>query len=115
MLRKEVDYVPLSPKKSHIARLGIGDGVRQSAEARSVQSKTRTTRGGSEDIIQASCGGQKEKWDNPEENGDRGRTRTAGEMRRRTTEEKKEILGGMLGNVDALVESVTKAGIWGLG
>lgn len=33
----------------------------------------------------------------------------------RTIEEKKEILGTMLGNVDALVSSVTKAGIWGLG
>jgi hypothetical protein len=33
----------------------------------------------------------------------------------RTTEEKKEILGSMLGNVDALVEGVRKAGIWGLG
>jgi hypothetical protein len=32
----------------------------------------------------------------------------------RTAEEKKEILGGMLGNVDALVEGVRKAGIWGL-
>ncbi|KAG9317738.1 cell division protein Cdc14 [Chiua virens] len=32
----------------------------------------------------------------------------------RTTEEKKEILGTMLGNVDALVEGVRKAGIWGL-
>lgn len=33
----------------------------------------------------------------------------------RTMEEKKEILGSMLGNVDALVEGVRKAGIWGLG
>jgi len=33
----------------------------------------------------------------------------------RTTEEKKELLGTMLGNVDALVEGVRKAGIWGLG
>lgn len=32
----------------------------------------------------------------------------------RSTEEKKEILGTMLGNVDALVEGVRKAGIWGL-
>lgn len=31
-----------------------------------------------------------------------------------TTEEKKEILGTLLGNVDALVEGVRKAGIWGL-
>ena len=33
----------------------------------------------------------------------------------RTTEEKRELLGTMLGNVDALVEGVRKAGIWGLG
>jgi hypothetical protein len=33
----------------------------------------------------------------------------------RTIEEKKEILGRMLGNVDALVDGVRKAGIWGLG
>lgn len=33
----------------------------------------------------------------------------------RTTEEKKELLGTLLGNVDALVDGVRKAGIWGLG
>ena len=33
----------------------------------------------------------------------------------RTMEEKKAILGSMLGNVDTLVEGVKKAGIWGLG
>lgn len=32
----------------------------------------------------------------------------------KSTEEKKELLGSMLGNVDALVEGVKKAGIWGL-
>lgn len=31
-----------------------------------------------------------------------------------TMEEKKEKLGTLLGNVDALVEGVRKAGIWGL-
>lgn len=36
------------------------------------------------------------------------------EERVRTTEEKKEILGTLLGNVDALVEGVRRAGIWGL-
>jgi len=35
--------------------------------------------------------------------------------RAKTTEQKKELLGNMLGNVDALVEGVKKAGIWGLG
>jgi len=38
-----------------------------------------------------------------------------GEEKWKTTEEKKELLGTMLGNVDALVEGVRKAGIWGLG
>jgi len=33
----------------------------------------------------------------------------------KSTEEKKELLGSMLGNVDALVDGVKKAGIWGLG
>ena len=33
---------------------------------------------------------------------------------KKTTEEKKQLLGTMLGNVDALVEGVRKAGIWGL-
>lgn len=32
----------------------------------------------------------------------------------RTTEEKKALLGTLLGNVDALVEGVRRAGIWGL-
>lgn len=35
--------------------------------------------------------------------------------RRRSTQEKKEILGSLLGNVDTLVEGVAKSGIWGLG
>jgi len=38
-----------------------------------------------------------------------------GTHRVKTTEEKKELLGTMLGNVDALVDGVRKAGIWGLG
>lgn len=32
----------------------------------------------------------------------------------KTTEQKKEFLGLMLGNVDALVENVKRAGVWGL-
>ena len=39
---------------------------------------------------------------------------TIGRKEKWRTEEKKELLGTMLGNVDALVESVRKAGIWGL-
>ena len=33
----------------------------------------------------------------------------------KTTEEKKELLGTLLGNVDALVAGVRQQGIWGLG
>lgn len=32
----------------------------------------------------------------------------------KTTEQKKEFLGLMLGNVDALVDGVKRAGVWGL-
>jgi hypothetical protein len=35
--------------------------------------------------------------------------------RRKTSAEKKQFLGTMLGNIEALVEGVEKAGIWGLG
>lgn len=42
-------------------------------------------------------------------------TKSCEQGKTRTTEEKKELLGTMLGNVDALVEGVRKAGIWGLG
>jgi len=37
-----------------------------------------------------------------------------GDERRKTTDEKKKFLGTMLGNVDALVEGVRRAGIWHL-
>ena len=43
-----------------------------------------------------------------------GATPLAGKKGPRTMAEKKEILGTMLGNVDALVEGVKKAGVWGL-
>ena len=49
---------------------------------------------------------------------DAGLSRVASPVRRpgvRTMEEKKAILGSMMGNVDTLVEGVKKAGIWGLG
>ncbi|PFH46419.1 hypothetical protein AMATHDRAFT_7834 [Amanita thiersii Skay4041] len=39
---------------------------------------------------------------------------SSGAEKTKTTEEKKELLGTMLGNVDAIVEGVRKAGIWGL-
>lgn len=101
MLRKEIDYVPLSPKKkSTLSRAELGNS-RQTA-ARSI-SKLQRLESGSEDdcrmLGHPTPGGGSE----PQKD------------RIRTTEEKKELLGTMLGNVDALVEGVRKAGIWGLG
>ncbi|KAG2141659.1 cell division control protein 14, SIN component-domain-containing protein [Suillus cothurnatus] len=99
MLRKEVDYEPLSPKKPRGFRPGLGvtdtpipttPSVSRFRET--ISSKTFPS-GRSEDA----------------------EARTSRHDRVRTIEEKKEILGSMLGNVDALVDGVRKAGIWGLG
>jgi len=52
-----------------------------------------------------------ERNGSPQRNQDHGQEH---DEKRKTTEQKKELLGTMLGNVDALVEGVRKAGIWGL-
>jgi hypothetical protein len=100
MLRREVDFVPMSPKKSQIVGLGVGTPVpartpsNRNYKESELGKKTSSPRGEKENRAQLtnSFGGQV-----------------------KTTEEKKELLGSMLGNVDALVEGVKKAGIWGLG
>jgi len=102
MLRKDIDYVPQSPKK--ISRSGFGTSKHASISRTELESEDdcrwlgHPTPGGQHDPEEMSSGSRKL---------DRGVIRT--------TEEKKELLGTMLGNVDALVEGVRKAGIWGLG
>ncbi|KAF9025868.1 CDC14-domain-containing protein [Hymenopellis radicata] len=81
---KEVEFVPESPLK------GPGGQARPS---RHLPSKS-LSRLGSAFTLDAKCARERKAT--------------------RTIEEKKEILGTMLGNVDALVEGVRKAGIWGL-
>ncbi|KDR84145.1 hypothetical protein GALMADRAFT_262501 [Galerina marginata CBS 339.88] len=124
MLRKDVDYVPQSPKKppglgtrpthrkslstplqlrsrSQMAPLGSGNdeqGVKRVATDDNV-------------ITGRLAPEQADLGLNPEESKKKG-GRDGGW---KTTEEKKQLLGTMLGNVDALVEGVRKAGIWGLG
>ncbi|KAJ3504652.1 hypothetical protein NLJ89_g7825 [Agrocybe chaxingu] len=139
MLRKEVDYVPLSPKKlpslSGALAEGNSNGRRPSAlghhkslsmsSTSSSDSPFRASRFGSGATSPPpSEGGHGrrgvgksaseplvlERQAEKEDNGDDGKV-----SRWKTTEEKKELLGTMLGNVDALVEGVRKAGIWGLG
>lgn len=112
MLKKEVDFVPLSPKKAQVSRLGVG-GVSRHTPGKSI-SRSRLGSGPVHDVHRR----HPEPQENPSHEAEvRGEERV--ELNRKgflkTTEEKKELLGTMLGNVDALVEGVRKAGIWGLG
>ncbi|KAG1735053.1 cell division control protein 14, SIN component-domain-containing protein [Suillus lakei] len=99
MLRKEVDYEPLSPKKPRAFRPGLGvtdtpiPATPSVSRFRETMSSKTFSSGHAEDIV----------------------ARSSRHDRVRTIDEKKEILGSMLGNVDALVDGVRKAGIWGLG
>jgi len=108
MLQKEVDFMPATPKKSHTSRLSV-DLLRPSSVPNSPFKNFRAipddanleTRHSSSD--RASFGGE------------RGHiTKLENLDMVKTTEQKKEFLGFMLGNVDALVESVKRAGVWGL-
>jgi hypothetical protein len=105
MLRKDVDYEPLSPKKAQVARLGLADHFstprpREKAMSGKYSEPNSTS---SPSLRSSEISGQGESGE-----------KASRHERVRTTDEKKEILGTMLGNVDALVEGVRKAGIWGL-
>jgi hypothetical protein len=107
MLRREVDFVPVTPKKSHASGVGI-DPLRLS---NTPNSPFKNFRAISDDVSsdtrhyseQASLGSE---IDHTISKLDQDMTKT--------TEQKKEFLGFMLGNVDALVDGVKRAGIWGL-
>ncbi|TFK72043.1 hypothetical protein BDN72DRAFT_887409 [Pluteus cervinus] len=162
MLRKEVDYVPQSPKKPSSGSIerrtpatpgtGIMDTpiasktYRLASHGPGSERKLGHIRGKSLSSLSRTPSSklspkqlEVDDAENicrdlgpafiPERDGDRVGKSTKGndhmrsgsssgglqELRRKTTEEKKEYLGTMLGNVDALVEGVRKAGIWGLG
>lgn len=100
MLKKEVDYEPLSPRKSV-----FGDRISTPSRPRAhthgqLYTPSRSSTYNSR--LSISFG----------ENDFPG---NGGDEKRKSTDEKKQFLGTMLGNVDALVEGVRKAGIWGLG
>ncbi|EIW76256.1 CDC14-domain-containing protein [Coniophora puteana RWD-64-598 SS2] len=140
MLRREVDYEPQSPKKAHaIAQLGNGT---PGAPRRHESSLSRSSASSSSITLAASSSTSSRSSKLDLRSRDRADSassidvRDARDLRRvrigeddsdkqrggggggtlpfRTMDEKKEILSGMLGNVDALVEGVRKAGIWGL-
>ncbi|KAH8113321.1 cell division control protein 14, SIN component-domain-containing protein [Phellopilus nigrolimitatus] len=134
MLRKDVDFVPLSPKKAQISQLGLGNrraGAKGPASPLKLPNASSSSSGlgqrrpsplsrmASEDTLISDadanlsalgkCGASAFEEDEHDD------AFTVDDVHTRTTEEKKEILGQLLGNVDALVEGVKKAGIWGLG
>ncbi|KAF7307268.1 Carbamoyl-phosphate synthase [Mycena indigotica] len=113
MLRKDLDFVPLSPKKAP------GESPRNIATPmRRTHTRTRSRLAST-----SSTSSEEGTAGAPIE--DRSRTSSASSgaetireddgSRAKTTEEKKRLLSTMLGNVEALVEGVRKAGIWGLG
>ncbi|KAI0072982.1 CDC14-domain-containing protein [Panus rudis PR-1116 ss-1] len=166
MLKKEVDYTPMSPKKAQISRLGVGTPRGPSSQRNATSSIFPSTPNSGHKRAES----QSQAFQTPGRKVSRGNSAPQSSTtspnpalalspeksttvdylqtpafhkghRRgqssidiaalplqapvfsvpsrpsgaRTMEEKKEILGSMLGNVDALVEGVRKAGIWGLG
>ena len=118
MLKKEVDYTPQTPKK--IAGLGARHPHGHSTNLSSSNSSHSRSKS---QLISTKSLCEEMGLDVPsptspsKQNLERPATVVTVERQGkwRTTEEKKELLGTMLGNVDALVEGVRKAGIWGLG
>ncbi|KAI0278869.1 cell division control protein 14, SIN component-domain-containing protein [Russula aff. rugulosa BPL654] len=107
MLQKEVDFMPVTPKKSHVSRLGIGL-LRPSSAPSSPFKNFRATPDEANTETDYRSGNSFTS--------ERDHVISKPEDRDviKTTEQKKEFLGFMLGNVDALVEGVKRAGVWGL-
>jgi hypothetical protein len=108
MLQREVDFMPATPKKSHTSRLGV-DPLRPSSVPNSPFKNFRP--------IPDDANLETRHCDSSD-GALFGGERDVGKLQNRdivkTTEQKKEFLGFMLGNVDSLVESVKRAGVWGL-
>jgi len=127
MLKKDVDYIPQSPKKgSFNARSSHRKSLSTSTISSYSRSRSQLSLSESTQDIEArvlSIMDTNVVSPTPQ-SGDVNIAQTSQVSNRKdqreggkwkTTEEKKELLGTMLGNVDALVEGVRKAGIWGLG
>jgi len=108
MLQKEVDFMPVTPKKSHTSRLGV-DPFRPSSAPSSPFKNFRTIHDPDDASLETRHSSDGAPF------GSERDYATAGDRDMvKTTEQKKEFLGFMLGNVDTLVEGVKRAGVWGL-
>ncbi|KAL5530523.1 hypothetical protein ACEPAF_6781 [Sanghuangporus sanghuang] len=122
MLRKDVDFVPQSPQKVKVAQ--VDGGIRRPGTPQQLsplkvprfvhKQPGPLSRLASEEILRP---------DSDVDSGISGDRKLVSKtssswsissVQTRTMQEKKEILGQLLGNVDALVEGVKRAGIWGL-
>lgn len=108
----DIDYVPISPKKPKMARVGAGNipgGMASKVrDLRDLSTGAKASGTPSKGVLDTPSKHHRTRETSPE---------VAGDIipAIRSADEKKEILGSMLGNVDALVAGVRKAEIWGLG
>ncbi|KAL1679991.1 cell division control protein 14, SIN component-domain-containing protein, partial [Schizophyllum commune] len=128
LLRGGVDYVPVSPRKAdRIDRSALGREVPQTDRKRSsvIGMPRRHVRGAASVSSSSSTARQESSATArpvssvpstpvPTATTSLGASQAQSVVKTRTTDEKREILSTMLGNVDALVDGVRKAGIWGL-
>ncbi|KAJ8502339.1 hypothetical protein ONZ45_g11858 [Pleurotus djamor] len=120
MLRKDVDYVPMSPKKVQVSNLGVRPPSISGLRSRHLPSKSlsqtprSSPRNDSSTSSVESVGSNESYTTSPVKVTQDIARMASGHVRTKNTQEKKELLGTMLGNVDALVEGVRKAGVWGL-
>ncbi|KDQ08236.1 hypothetical protein BOTBODRAFT_48303 [Botryobasidium botryosum FD-172 SS1] len=125
ILKAEVDFVPTTPKKkAFLPRLGTPSKISNRAERppslRLASGDSDPATPGRRSMFPPSTPSRKKTFgDDPDQTMSREvslRLKHGGSRKEvRTTDEKKEALSVWLGNVDALVEGVQKAGVWGLG
>ncbi|KAI0307129.1 cell division control protein 14, SIN component-domain-containing protein [Multifurca ochricompacta] len=112
MLQREVDFIPATPKKPHTSRLGV-DPLRPSSTPNSPFKNFRAVPDSNFNLTSGSRHSSAATMFGGEQDISCIRSSDNRDIIK-TTEQKKEFLVFMLGNVDALVEGVKRAGIWGL-
>lgn len=128
MLKKDVDFVPQSPRKPKTAQIGLGfrrpgsqppDSPRRpEAISNRIMQRKPSPLGRFPSEVTMMSEATTESTASIDWTTDSDRESTPSrrkEKRTRTMDEKKDLLGQLLGNVDALVDGVRNAGIWGLG
>ncbi|KAI0053603.1 CDC14-domain-containing protein [Auriscalpium vulgare] len=118
LLQQDVDFVPLSPKKPATFRPGVAQSRQGSFGTPNAKANRSYPLGYSRaDNVLPGLGATPSRHASDDIASDtRSRVPSIGNVHEvKTTEQKKEFLGRMLGNVDALVDGVKKAGVWGLG